>query len=316
MQLIVVFLALALFFFLVIPFFLLLMIVNPVPALSHFAAVKKPDSTILAKDDKTEQFSVRSFDGYELHCVLVYCTEPKAGTGKFVVISHGFLGNHLRSARFARIYLNLNYNVVLYDLRSHGKNEKDYITLGLRESRDLNCVINELHSRFGRGILVGLHGESMGAATSLLSLPFWEQGTLAFCVSDCAFSDLASLFEYMLRKRIHLPLFFLPLTDRLCRIFYHYSFFEVCPVDAVVRTKIPLLFIHGSDDTLIPPHMCLELFESASGYKEMELVNNAIHASSIEADPERYERVVRRFLANATRQIAVNPAPEKTVVAA
>ncbi len=41
------------------------------------------------------------------------------------------------------MYLELGFNVILYDLRGHGENAKTYCTYSIRERLDLNVLIND-----------------------------------------------------------------------------------------------------------------------------------------------------------------------------
>jgi uncharacterized protein len=44
--------------------------------------------------------------------------------------------------------------------------------MGYQESKDLNEVINQVYDKFGKDIVLGLQGVSMGASTSLMVLKY------------------------------------------------------------------------------------------------------------------------------------------------
>ena len=57
---------------------------------------------------------------------------------------------------------------------------------GYYEKHDLKSVVDWLKSRFGTNITLGIHGESMGAATLLQYAGLVEDGA-DFYIADCPF---------------------------------------------------------------------------------------------------------------------------------
>jgi hypothetical protein len=59
---------------------------------------------------------------------------------------------------------------------------------------------------------------------------------------------------------------------------------------------VPILFIHGTKDTLVPPVMAEELYAACTTEKKLLLVEGAIHSAASQQDHELYYRTVREFL--------------------
>lgn len=57
---------------------------------------------------------------------------------------------------------------MIYDQRRHGKTGGDTTSYGYYEKFDLQAVVDWLFIEEGEDLLLGIHGESMGAATTLL----------------------------------------------------------------------------------------------------------------------------------------------------
>ncbi len=229
-------------------------------------------------------------DGYLLHGVLL-----KRPGRKYVIITHGYTDTRLGSLKYAHIYYRLGYNVCIYDLRHHGENADTYCSMGYRESRDIVTIAKYLKKRFGSDIVLGLHGESLGAASSILALG--EYSGFDFCVSDCGFADLGKLLEYLCAARIHLPGKLSHLASLASRVRYRYRLDKIRPVDVFSgEIRTPVLFLHGEADEFIPPEHCRMMYEAAGGKKEFALFPGAGHAQSYLSDRERYERVVGEFL--------------------
>jgi fermentation-respiration switch protein FrsA (DUF1100 family) len=68
------------------------------------------------------------------------------------------------------------------------------------------------------------------------------------------------------------------------------------PVDSLDDNQIPILFIHGSDDTFIVPDNSRTMSERTAGYSEVHLIEGAGHAASILTAPDDYIKYVRDFL--------------------
>ena len=67
-----------------------------------------------------EDYTVPGDGGYVLH---VQRLVNPAAVGKYVIISHGYTDNRLGALKYARLYLDRGYQVIVYDLRGHGLNE-------------------------------------------------------------------------------------------------------------------------------------------------------------------------------------------------
>ena len=137
--------------------------------------------------EKTD-YTVSSSDGYVLHVQLLKNPDD---TNRFVIISHGYTDNRFGSLKYAGIYLEQGFNVIVYDLRGHGLNEPTYCTYSVRERKDLMAIIRDSRERYGHPAVLGLHGESLGAATSVAVLE--EKPPVDFVVADCGFADILTV---------------------------------------------------------------------------------------------------------------------------
>lgn len=59
--------------------------------------------------------------------------------------------------------------------------------------------------------------------------------------------------------------------------------------------KIPILFIHGDADEIIPVHMAHANFNAATGSKSLLIIHNGKHVNGASIDPERYQNAVVLF---------------------
>lgn len=116
-----------------------------------------------------EAYTVSSFDGYVLHAQL--CRNPKP-SDRYVILSHGYTDNQMGMLKYMRLYLDRGYNCVIYDLRGHGKNAKAICTYSVQEGKDLYEMIRDTRTRYPDLKVLGLHGESLGAATTASAMGY------------------------------------------------------------------------------------------------------------------------------------------------
>ena len=238
-----------------------------------------------------EDYTVASEDGYALHVQLLKNPEI---TTKYVILSHGYTDNRMGSLKYVRMYLDLGYSCIIYDLRGHGENESTFTTYGIREGKDIAALVKDTHERYPELTELGLHGESLGAASTISSLQYNSE--VSFAVADCGFSDI----ENVLRNgyaSVHLPTVLFDLADLGARLRYHYSLKQMRPIDALDDNNIPVLFIHGENDSFILPRNSIDMYERTGGVKKLQIISEAGHAQSVLVNPEEYRETVEEFLA-------------------
>lgn len=256
------------------------------------------DTSFYEELEKSD-YTVDGADGYELHAELLKNPEL---SDKYVILSHGYTDNRIGSLKYVQMYLDLGYNCIIYDLRGHGENEPTFTTYGILEGQDLAALVEDTRARFPNASVLGIHGESLGAATTISSLKY--DPSVDFAVADCAFADIESVLKDGYRKA-GAPAFLVDLADIGARIRYGYSIKAMRPIDALDTgdttaassgSKPPILFIHGEADDLIPPENSQKMYDRYTGPKEIKIIPGAGHAYSILTEPETYNETVTDFL--------------------
>lgn len=239
---------------------------------------------------KKKEYTVTSYDGYVLHAQFL---KNPGDTSRYILISHGYTDNRFGALKYAYMYLEQGFNVIIYDLRGHGLNEPTFCTYSVRERKDLLALIQDSRERYQNMTLFGIHGESLGAATSIAVLE--EKPQIDFVVADCGFSEIFSVLRGGL-KGMHLPGFLVNVASLCAKISYGYSFSQMRPIDSLKENRIPILFIHGAEDSFILPEHSEKMKAVTKGYAELHLIEGAGHALSIITDPEAYREYVNKFL--------------------
>lgn len=230
-----------------------------------------------------------------------YVVNPR-GKKRVVIFCHGHTVCRLGEVKYAPLFYEKGWSLLLYDHRYFGRSTGTCCTLGMKESEDLRKVMAYARQVFGKDAVIALQGESMGAATVLYVL---DREKPAFVAADCPFSDTMDLFRYMLPHRAHLPHWpLLPLAAFLGRAVYGYDMVSVSPIRSVRESDTPICLFHGQADKLIPCVHSERLLEASRNPKSrMHLVPGAHHAAALAGDPEGYSRVLSEFLDACTEEV-------------
>lgn len=239
-----------------------------------------------------EPFSIPSKHRY---AIFGYIVHPYP-SDMFIIISHGVTMNLINSVKYMNLFLKRGWNVIIYDHRRHGLSGGKTTSYGYYEKDDLQTVVEFVRKRFGSHVTIGIHGESMGAATTLLYAGTTGHGC-DFYIVDCPFSSLEKQLKIRLKEdfRLHHSLV-LPIAKPFLKLREGYDLKDVSPIDVVHRIQQPVLFIHSERDDYIPVSMTKELFEKKKGPKELFIAPKGLHAMSYSENRMEYEKAIDDFL--------------------
>ncbi|MGE7023176.1 alpha/beta hydrolase [Solibacillus cecembensis] len=239
-----------------------------------------------------DELTVQSPNDYTIKGIFL----KPLSTKNTVIICHGVTESKMNSIKYARMYERLGFNTVVYDHRRHGDSGGKTTSYGHYEKYDLQALVQAVKAIIGEDALLGIHGESMGAATTLLYAGTVEDHA-SFYISDCAFSDFRELLALIIKNSISIDFkFAVHFTNIFIRLREGYSFDHVNPKLAVKNIMKPTLFIHSEPDDFIPSTMTEQLFEAKPDAKMLKIFKEGAHAQSFNVSPFEYEQVITKFL--------------------
>ena len=246
-----------------------------------------------------EELMLVAEDGTRLHGMLFL---PPDGEKQFVIGIHGFHSDPVSEyGPHIAYYRSIGWGMLLVDDRAHGLSEGAYATMGVKDARDTVNWAQYMAARFGREVRLLLHGVSMGGASVLAAageadLPREVIGV----VSDCAFSSAAEMFSVQIRRMYPIPT---ELPIRICGRYAKkkagFDLNERRPVDQVKRATVPIFFVHGAEDSIVPPSMAKTLYDACTAPKSLLMVPKANHGESIGVDPEGYHKGIEALIRQA-----------------
>lgn len=214
----------------------------------------------------------------------------------WVIAVHGYTDSASFMVNSAKQFLDYGYNVLMPDLRAHGKSEGKYIGMGWLDKDDIILWIDYLIATYGN-IKIILYGISMGAATVMMTSGEELPSNVRMVIEDCGYTSAWEELSYELRHLFHLPSFpALNNANLITRIKARYSLRKASCIKQIKKSKIPILFIHGEQDKFVPFYMLDKLFNSAQCQKEKLVVKNAGHAEAQYIDSQKYWHTVRKFI--------------------
>jgi uncharacterized protein len=222
---------------------------------------------------------------------------PVEHNGGAVLLLHGVGDTRLGMTSHAEYVLRAGYAVLLPDSRGHGASGGDLVTYGVKEGRDAAQWARWMAVQPGVDKTYAL-GESMGAAVAIQSLAF--QPSFRAIVAECPFARFSEIALYRISQRANGALAPLAMPIVAAAAWYARSRYGVdlmraAPANALRHSTTPVLLIHGTADTNIPPGQSRELHAANPRTTELWEVAGAVHVSAMQAEPQAYQRRVRAW---------------------
>ncbi len=190
---------------------------------------------------------------------------------------------------FALEAYNKGYDLLIVDQRAHWQSGGQYITYGNKESDDLLCWLEKIDNVSE----IFCFGVSMGAATLGFASDKIRDTRVKALVMDCGYTSTQNLIEHLLDARGVPLLLFKPamrwgktMADAMT------NNTENC----LKNTKIPVMFVHGDADTVVPVSATKKNYEACASKKNLEIVPNAGHACSTVIGGEKLRTKIFDFL--------------------
>jgi alpha-beta hydrolase superfamily lysophospholipase len=227
---------------------------------------------------------------------------PPRPNGHMVLALHGVNTNRLSVAGYAAMMLKAGYTVLTPDARAHGNSGGVLAGYGVMETDDIERWIKWLRARQQTGCLHAF-GASMGGAhvlqivdgpnplcSAIAEAPFATFREVAYDRVGRYVSVRDWLGRWVLRPAVEVGF----LTARLR---YGLDLDLADPAGHLLRTRTPVLLIHGLDDTNVPPRHVRFMQAANPTLLTLWLVDGARHVGAWKKEGKRYESRVLGFFA-------------------
>lgn len=235
-----------------------------------------------------EEFTVKSRDGTELVGWFI-----KGGGKGPVIVAHGYtsnMGNGSYMKTAIEGLVKKGFDVATFDFRAHGRSKGTTCTVGVRESWDLETVIDWVLDKTGKD-KVALVGYSMGAMTAIIVGS--RNDKTAVVVADSPPPGLPQSIERGLKVFAGLPGWLAPLVKMWGGLLYGFNPDEYVMWKLAEKSKAHLMVVVGTKDVFITVDEAKKIVEAArKAGKDAELfiVEGAEHVKTVE-HPEYVDRI-------------------------
>lgn len=240
-----------------------------------------------------QEVKIKAHDGLTLHG---YQFNQIAPTHKWAIVIHGYTSEAKMMLYYAKHFFEAGYHVLVPNLRGHGESEGAYIGMGWHDRLDVMKWIDFILSQDDKAEIVPF-GISMGGATVMMLAGEELPDQIKAIVEDCGYTSVYDEFSYQLKQMFNLTKYpIMPLASLVCQARAGYSFKEASSVAQLKKAKVPILFIHGDQDTFVPTSMLDVVYESCASPKQKLFVEGARHAEAAYVNPELYWSTIHEFL--------------------
>ncbi len=241
-----------------------------------------------------ESFVLRTPDGTDLEAWYVPQKQDPKGT---IIYLHGVGDCMIGGIPLARFFFDNGYSVLLYDQRQHGQSGGVFCTYGYYEKYDVQTAIDWLQKeRRGPGHdRIAVFGTSMGAAIAIQAAAI--EPRVRAVIAEASFTNLKDIITDYQRRIIKMPWHFLR-NAALSRTqaIANFRGRHVSPLEDIRRLSIPVLFLHGTDDSLVNVEYSKQLFEAANEPKRLVLIDGADHNDVWSTGGKKYLDAMASFL--------------------
>ncbi len=252
-------------------------------------------SNLAAELENTEHETVRISGGNGV--TLVGHFFPAENAERIIIAFHGWRSSWAKDyGMISKFWHSQNSSVLYVEQRGQNQSGGEYMGFGLTERFDCITWANWANLRCGNSIPIYLAGISMGATTVLmasdLNLPQNVHGIMA----DCGFTSPKAIFRFVAKNNLHIGYGIRSIiADYMCKKKINMGLDDHSTLDALSKTNIPVLFVHGTDDHFVPVEMTYENYKACVSKKRLLIVPGADHAMSYLVDKPLYERAVKEF---------------------
>lgn len=242
---------------------------------------------------ETELVEIEANDSIKLVGHWRTCENPK----RVIIAMHGWRSSW--SSDFgciADFWHENDCNVLYAEQRAQNNSEGDYMGFGLLERYDCFEWIKWVNEKTGGKLPVYLCGVSMGATTVLMTAGLKLPENVHGIVADSGFTSPHAIWKHVMNKNLHMSYgLHGTIANDMCKKKINMGANEYSTIEAMENCKVPVLFVHGTEDHFVPVEMTYENYKACRAPKHLLVVPGAEHCMNYFLNKEVYEKAMKDF---------------------
>lgn len=267
-------------------------ITNSIPGLSDTFRFEKE----WLENLNLEDIYITSFDNLKLHG---YFNRQDSHT--YILFSHGYRGIYKEATAQLKAMQEIfkPVNILMIDQRAHNLSEGKHLTMGYREGNDLTKWIDKIIEMDKEAKII-LYGQSMGAATIFFTEGYSLPSNVKCAICDSGYTTIYDEFRFichLISKKLN-PNFLLKPAGWFIKKIVKMDINMDEPRTSLSRSTLPTLFIHGTNDKVVPyffQEQNIKAFNKSTPYERMD-VEDAEHCMGFYKDEKAYVNKVKEFI--------------------
>ena len=246
------------------------------------------------KNSECETAEITAYDGIKLVGHLRRCKDEK----RLIVAMHGWRSSWYSDFGAISEFLNANGCSVLYaEQRGQGESGGEYMGFGLTERYDCFEWVKWAKENGYTDIPIYLCGISMGAATVLMTAGLELPENVKGIIADCGYTSPHAIWKHVVEENLHIPFSGINyvVANDMCKKKIQMGTKEYSSTDAMRNCRVPVLFVHGTDDRFVPVEMTYENYKACTAPKRLLIVPGAEHGMSYLIDKDAYKKTLKEF---------------------
>ena len=217
----------------------------------------------------------------------------------YVIMAHPYGKGVDDMAKYAHHFHDMGFHVYLPYMRGFGSSEHKDITMGYEDSNDLVKWAHNIASKDDRAIIY-FFGVGLGGTASLFTANKEIPSNVKGIIADSAYSDVEGLFKHNIKTLYKLPSFpYVQVGSFYNKAVNGWAFDEINVMESVKNSKVPIFYIQGGEDQVVPPEQINDLYDNTTvENSDHLLISGATHGETLSFSEEKYWDNVDLFILN------------------
>lgn len=260
---------------------------------SYGEELRNSSEWISAKSEKAE---IENADGEMLSALEI---KNEHVSNSYIVICHQYGGSPYSMDEYAKHFYDLGFNVILPYMRGHGESTYNNISLGWEDGFDVADWIEYIIEKDKKS-KIALFGVSLGANAVTLAASEELPENVRLVIADSCYTSIDELIKEYIKNEIPVSsLLTVNFTSAFSKNKIGETFKNADTIVKIRDIELPIIFINGENDTVVPPLLSKKLYENceAQGVEEV-IIENGTHGRNLEADSVDYWTNIDAFILN------------------